>query len=205
MTSARCVPVGFVVDSDARVGNADRAGRACERRGRSGIPQLTRYIPAVLLRPIVLVIALIACGPKPDPKTGGSGAGGAGGNGSGAGSGSAKQTGGGPVGSVPDVGCLKPSCAYHAGANGYFTCLSGGSGACFHFGGPCMPKDSCMYDVADRTYKQCARGVEGMCQQWGAACAPASACMFSPADGLHHKCDELAGGSCKKSGALCAP
>ena len=154
-----------------------------------------------VLRPLALLIALAACGPKAtDVKTGGRT------SASpkvGAGSGSARPTG--AVGSVPDVGCLTPSCAYHAGANGYFTCLAGGAGACFHFGGPCMPKDSCMYDATDRTYKQCARGVEGTCQQWGAACAPANACMFSPTDGLHHKCDEIAGGGCKKYGALCAP
>jgi hypothetical protein len=159
---------------------------------------LTRYIPAVLPRLCVLVIALAACGPKPDPKTGGTAKQG------GAGSGSGKPTAG-PVGSVPDVGCLQPSCAFHAGANGYFTCLAGGAGACFHFGGPCTPKDSCMFDAADRTYKQCARGVEGTCQQWGAACAPANACMFSPTDSLYHRCDDVAGGSCKKYGALCAP
>ena len=156
-----------------------------------------------MLRLLPLLIALAACGPKTttDVKTGG-GTGGP--KVVGAGSGSAKPAVG-PVGTAPDVGCLQPSCAYHAGANGYFTCLSGGAGACFHFGGPCTPKDNCMYDAVDRTYKQCARSVEGSCQQWGAACAPAGACMFSAADGLHHKCDEVAGGSCKKYGALCAP
>jgi hypothetical protein len=156
-----------------------------------------------VLRLLFLAFALVACGPKStDVKTGGSGAGGhpmvA------VGSGSAKPAAE-PVGALRDVGCLTPSCAYHAGANAYFTCLSGGAGACFHFGGPCTPKDSCMYDAADGTYKQCARAVEGTCQAWGSACAPASACMFSPADGLHHHCDEIAGGTCKRYGAPCAP
>ena len=170
------------------------AATACELGGTA------RYIPAVP-RLVVLVIALAACGPKPtDVKTGGSGT-----KVIGTGSGSAKPSGSGPMGSVPDVGCLTPSCAYHAGGNAYFTCLSGGAGACFHFGSPCTPKDSCMYDVKDRTYKQCARAVEGTCQQWGAACAPQSACMFSAQDGLHHKCDQLAGGTCARYGALCAP
>jgi len=107
---------------------------------------------------------------------------------------------------VPDVGCPDPSCAYHPGTATYFTCLSGGAGACFHFGGPCTPAGSCMFDAQARAYKQCARPVEGTCAQWGtAACAPASACMFDPDDGLHHHCDDVAGGACRTYGALCAP
>lgn len=108
---------------------------------------------------------------------------------------------------VADVGCLQPSCAFHAGAAAYFTCLAGGAGACFHFGGPCTPPDACMYDPAARAYKACARPVEGRCQQWGAACAPAGGCMFDPKDGLHHHCDQVdpAHGTCAAYGALCAP
>ena len=182
-------------------GGSPRSCRDCPQRGGGcELGGSARYIHAVP-RFLVVLIALTACGPKPtDVKTGGSGAKPAGG-----GSGSASNTGAGPVGNVPDVGCLTPSCAYHAGGNAYFTCLSGGAGVCFHFGSPCTPKDSCMYDAKERTYKQCARAVEGTCQQWGAACAPQSACMFSAQDGLHHKCDEIAGGGCKRYGTLCAP
>jgi hypothetical protein len=152
---------------------------------------------------LAVSLALVACGPKAtDVKTGGGGAGTRPPAGNGP---AAKPAGLEPVGSAPDVGCLAPSCAYHAGANGYFTCLASGAGTCFHFGGPCAPKDSCMYDASDRTYKQCARAVEGVCAQWGAACAPASACMYSAADGLHRTCDDVAGGGCKRYGALCAP
>jgi hypothetical protein len=106
---------------------------------------------------------------------------------------------------VPDIGCLATTCAFHAGAAAYFTCLSGGAGVCFHFGAPCAPADGCMFDPGDRTYKQCATPVEGTCRSWGAACAPRSGCMFDPADGLHHHCDDVAGGTCKRYGALCAP
>ena len=106
---------------------------------------------------------------------------------------------------VPEIGCLTTTCAYHAGAGAYFTCLAGGAGACFHFGAACAPADHCMFDPGDRTYKQCAAPVEGTCSKWGAACQPQSACMFDPADGLHHHCDEPAAGTCKKYGALCAP
>jgi hypothetical protein len=106
---------------------------------------------------------------------------------------------------LPAVGCPSPTCAFHAGASGYFTCLAGGAGACFHVGSPCAPGDACMYDPNARSYKHCARASEGMCQQWGVACAPATKCMFNPSDRLHHQCDEVAGGGCKRYGALCAP
>jgi len=123
----------------------------------------------------------------------------------GSGSATTPPAGGAPVLGVPDVGCLAPTCAYHAGGAGYFTCLSGGAGACFHYGAPCSPADACMYDPADQKYKHCASIVEGTCKQWGAACAPASKCMFSASDGLHHTCDDIDGGTCKRYGALCAP
>jgi hypothetical protein len=106
---------------------------------------------------------------------------------------------------VPAIGCPSPTCAFHAGVSGYFTCLASGAGACFHFGPSCAPSDACMYDPADRSYKQCARASEGQCQQWGAGCAPATRCMFNPSDGLHHRCEDVAGGACKRYGALCAP
>jgi hypothetical protein len=106
---------------------------------------------------------------------------------------------------LPSVGCPTPTCAFHAGAGGYFTCLAGGAGACFHFGAPCAPPDGCMFDPGDRTYKQCARVSEGTCQQWASACAPATRCMFDVADGLHHTCDDVSGGTCKRFGAPCAP
>jgi hypothetical protein len=162
---------------------------------------VARYIRAV--RHLLVLALFVACGSHPDVKhtTPGGGTTHATRQGSAAGSGSAAPT---PV-AVPEVGCLAPSCAYHAGAAAYFTCLAGGAGACFHFGAPCTPADSCMFDAADKTYKQCMKPVEGQCQQWGAACAPASACMFNPADGLHHHCEQITGGTCAKLGALCSP
>jgi hypothetical protein len=107
---------------------------------------------------------------------------------------------------VPEVGCPSPTCAYHAATAAYFTCLSGGAGTCFHFGGPCAPADGCMFDPQQRSYRTCAKPVEGACAEWSAsACAPASRCMFDPDDGLHHHCDDVAGGTCRTFGALCAP
>jgi hypothetical protein len=150
----------------------------------------------------LLVIALVACG-HPDVKhttpVGGPTHVASPGSGSGHGSAAPEPT------TVADVGCLTPSCAFHAGTATYFTCLAGGAGACFHFGAPCTPADSCMFDPADKTYKSCARAVEGQCQQWGAACAPAAGCMFDPQDGLHHHCEQVSGGTCARYGALCAP
>lgn len=144
---------------------------------------------------MTVVIAVACSGGSKEIKRGGGGTGSGGGvaQGKGAGSGSAQPAGKAAV--IPDVGCLVTSCAYHAGAGSYLTCLSGGAGVCFHFGGPCNPTDTCMYDAASRTYKQCGSAVEGACQQWGAACTPAKGCMYSATDGLHRD----------KSGALCAP
>ncbi len=106
---------------------------------------------------------------------------------------------------LPTIGCPSPTCAYHAGGGGYFTCLASGAGACFHFGAACTPPEACMYDPGDRTYKRCTQASEGTCQQWGTGCAPATRCMLDATDGLHRQCDEVAGGSCKRYGALCAP
>jgi hypothetical protein len=169
-----------VVDSDGYVGKAHAIVNAVQRY----------WLMAV-------VIAAACSGGSKEIKHGG-----------GTGSGGQTTQGNGPTGTgsggnvvgvtpavVPDVGCLVTSCAYHAGAGAYFTCLAGGAGTCFHFGGPCTPPDKCMYDAKDRSYKQCGNAVEGVCQQWGAPCTPANGCMYSAADGMHHD----------KSGALCAP
>jgi hypothetical protein len=168
---------------------------------------MPRYIHAVLRISVILFVAA-ACGGRTPEATTVTGGGThpvtqPAGQGSGTGSGSSAPKV--AATTLPDVGCLTPSCAFHPGTATYFACLAGGAGACFHFGSPCEPTDGCMYDPADHVYKQCSRAVQGTCQQWGAACGPKSACMFDPADSLHHHCDQLAGGTCKKYGALCAP
>src|SRR5690606_13148677 len=107
-------------------------GRSFTIRRRTGFRAGPRYIDAVL-RILAVSVALVACGPRgTDVKSGGGGAGGGGRVGSGSGSATPDATR--PPGSAPDVGCLTPTCAYHAGANSYFTCLSSGAGTCFHFG-----------------------------------------------------------------------
>lgn len=150
---------------------------------------------------IAVCVVVAACGNPPDVKRPTDGSGSAVAK---TGSGTPAIGGTGPV-VLKDVGCPAFSCAIHPGLNQYFTCLNGGAGTCFHFGGPCMPEAACMYDVASKSYKVCAKGAEGLCQTWGGACAPASKCMLDPADNLHRHCDDLAGGTCKKFGALCAP
>jgi hypothetical protein len=158
------------------------------------------------VRSLIFAVLIVGCGNPPTTKRPGSG--------SGSGSGSdqdarvgqtVKPTVSTGSGTARDIGCLKPSCAFHAGASGYFTCQSGGAGTCFHFGAPCTPEGACMYDAAARSYKQCTKPVEGNCQAWGSACAPASKCMFDARDNLHRTCDSIDGGACKKFGALCAP
>lgn len=158
--------------------------------------------------PVVVAVVLAACGgsPKAGPTgpTGTKVTPGASGKTppvSGGGNGSAAA---GPI-VVKDIGCPAPTCVFHAGTGGYYTCTNSGAGMCFHFGPACTPAGGCMYDAADRTYKQCAKPVEGTCQQWGAACAPASKCMFDPKDGYHRQCEDTSGGTCKRFGALCSP
>jgi len=70
------------------------------------------------------------------------------------------------------VACPAMGCVYHAGANAYFACLSGGAGICFHFGSPCEPRDSCMFDAADGMHHHCDQVTDGKCAQWGDLCDP---------------------------------
>jgi len=172
------------------------------RRAFERAPRYNASVRLAIIETIGVFLLAAACGNPPEVKkptgTGsGSGTGTTGGSGG-------PTTGGGPT-VLRDVGCPTFTCAYHAGVNQYFTCLSGGAGACFHFGAACVPDASCMYDATSRSYKTCTKGAEGTCQAWGAACAPASKCMFDATDNLHRHCDDLAGGTCKKFGALCAP
>jgi hypothetical protein len=110
-----------------------------------------------------------------------------------------------PLLDLKGVACAASPCAYHPGTAGYFRCLAGGAGACFHFGGPCQPQDSCMFDPGDRAYKLCASAVEGKCQRFGAACIPAGTCWYRAEDRLYHVCEQPKAGGCSKWGALCAP
>lgn len=189
------------------------AARGVVLRGSQQGPAAARYNCAVrhALMFAVAAAVIIGCGSPPDPKHP-SGAGSIGR--SSAGGGGTAQGGGGGGGTAAgeasdpkpkDIACLVPSCVYHAGANAYFACQSGGAGTCFHYGPACTPAAACMYDAASRSYKQCTKVNEGACGAWGAACAPESRCMFNPADSLHHTCEDTSGGTCKRYGALCAP
>ena len=73
---------------------------------------------------------------------------------------------------LPVIGCPTPSCAFHAGAGAYFTCLAGGAGACFHFGAPCTPADACMFGAPDGLHHACDDISGGSCKRYGALCAP---------------------------------
>lgn len=101
--------------------------------------------------------------------------------------------------------CVQPSCAYHAGVGGYFFCLAGGAGSCFHFGSPCEPPEACMFEAASRTFKRCAEVVEGKCQRFGAACEPRGTCWYRAEDRLYRECLDRKPGACARWGDLCAP
>jgi hypothetical protein len=157
------------------------------------------------VRSLLLIFVLVGCGNPPVPQRPTGAGSGPGQTGTVATTGGTKPATPGAPTTVRDIGCLKPSCVFHAGAAAYFTCQSGGAGTCFHFGSTCTPDSACMYDAAAKSYKLCTKPVEGACTAWGAACAPASKCMFDARDGMHHTCDSVDGGTCKKFGALCAP
>jgi hypothetical protein len=113
-----------------------------------------------------------------------------------------------PGGLLPTEGiaCASPSCLYHAGGDGYYECLAGGGGACFHYGAACEPADKCMYDRSARAYHTCASVREGHCVAFAAAaCDPPRHCMFDARDGLHRTCKHADGGRCTDYGDLCDP
>jgi hypothetical protein len=136
--------------------------------------------------------APVSVSPSPPPPPGGSTA-------------TGKPEAGTPLIDLAGVACAASPCAYFPGTAGYFRCLAGGAGSCFHFGASCQPADACMLDPADRAYKHCAAAVEGKCQRFGAACAPAGTCWYRPDDRLYHTCEQPNAGACAKWGALCAP
>jgi hypothetical protein len=168
-------------------------------------PHFVRYNHGVRHGIGFLVVGLVACGPKSGPTTvqppnGGSGSGVV--TTTDPGAGSAKPV---PPGEAPDIGCLTSTCVFHGGGAGYFTCLAGGNGTCFHFGAACTPADACMFDPTANAYKQCTKPGDGTCLAWGAACAPASKCMYDARNKLHHTCEQVSGGTCARYGALCSP
>ncbi len=179
-----------------------RQGSTAPRRW----PRYNRVVRSTVRNAVLgawFLVALGACGGPPAAKRP-DGSGGA------AGGGSAVKpaTGATPVAgavAIKDIGCLAPTCAFHAGAGAYFTCQSSGAGMCFHFGAPCTPANACMYDPATKSYKVCQKPIEGTCQTWGAACAPASKCMYDATALAHRACDAIDGGTCQRYGALCAP
>ena len=190
--------------------NAARGRRARGAIARPAKRRAPRYNSAVrhALAFVVAALVTVGCGAPPDPKhpTGAGAAAGSDGastRGGGGQRGGGTAKGGQPEPTPKEIACLVPTCVYHAGANAYFACQSGGAGTCFHFGPPCTPAGACMYDASSRSYKQCTKVLEGACSAWGTACAPASKCMFNPADSLHHTCEDLSGGTCKRYGALC--
>ncbi|MBP9203307.1 MAG: hypothetical protein KBG28_05030 [Kofleriaceae bacterium] len=187
----------------------------------SGRRDFAPFVGWIAALTITLVAGLACSGGASRPVgpsrlgTGAGSAGSAAGGGSGAGAGSGSGHGdappagddgppGTPLLAAGGVACATPTCAYHPGAGGYYRCLSGGAGACFHFGAPCQPAGDCWIDPADGAYKRCAEARDGQCRRYGAAC-PAPACRFDRRDGLHRRCLDERGATCARWGELCAP
>lgn len=103
------------------------------------------------------------------------------------------------------VACAAQACAYHAGREGYFLCLNGAAGRCFHYGRSCAPADGCMYEARSGTYRSCEQAAEGQCVRFGAACDPPERCMFDRASGLYRTCTQGERGRCDGFGDVCGP
>ncbi len=162
------------------------------------------------LAPALLLVALSAC-PGPGDRTGG-GQVAPDGGGKGKPGGSARDKPAGPGGPAAGallpaegIACAASSCVYHAGGDGYFACLAGGGGTCFHYGAPCEPAARCMYHRGAAAYRTCDKVREGRCVTYGAACEPPGRCMFDARDGLHRTCKRVDQGRCVEPGPVCDP
>lgn len=112
---------------------------------------------------------------------------------------------GGPSLPLEGIPCAAQPCAYHAGRDGYFLCLDGAAGRCFHYGRSCTPADGCMLDAKSGTYRSCEQAVEGRCVRFGAACDPPERCMFDRSSGLYRTCTQGERGRCDGFGEVCGP
>lgn len=157
---------------------------------------------------VLAVLGLAGCPRGGSKAPGGDGRGSAAGSATGSGTGTTRPpvVSGQPLLDPAGVPCASASCAYHEGSATYAVCLTGGDGACFHWGAICEPSDACMFDATKRAYRACAQAAGGQCARFGAACAPVRNCWFDPTDGRHRVCDRAsADGTCATYGATCAP
>lgn len=97
------------------------------------------------------------------------------------------------------------SCMFHQGAGGYFSCLSGSDGQCFHFGGVCTPDDACVPDPASGEHRSCENFTEGRCDRLGAACKPEGTCVYDSKEHRYRSCTKTIKGGCQSFGATCEP
>lgn len=106
------------------------------------------------------------------------------------------------------VGFLKAkptTCMYHQEAQGYFRCLAGADGQCFHFGESCAPAKQCMFDVSQGVAKTCGEIVAGQCRDFGAACETKDSCQYSAKEARYRECKQSKSGRCTEHGKLCLP
>lgn len=108
-------------------------------------------------------------------------------------------------GPVTFVKASPKACMLHEEADGYFRCLSGTGGECFHFGATCAPPDLCMYERKSKLHKTCSKESLGRCTAFGSACAPKDSCMYDPAKNRYRKCETAKGGACSRFGDACLP
>ncbi len=97
------------------------------------------------------------------------------------------------------------ACMFHMEAKGYFKCLSGADGQCFHYGAMCSPDDSCMVDATSGQTKNCTEQDEGECVVFKELCQQKNTCQFSVEERRYKTCTSPAVGGCKAFGSVCNP
>lgn len=96
-------------------------------------------------------------------------------------------------------------CMLHLEADGYFACLSGSDGQCFHYGAACQPASLCMFERSSGLHKICSQVREGRCEAYGSPCEPTDGCMFDVAKGRYRSCESASAGGCKSFTGPCLP
>jgi hypothetical protein len=94
----------------------------------------------------------------------------------------------------------------HQEAKGYFECLSGSDGMCFHYGTTCEPKDGCMYESSSQLHKVCDEVIQGRCEKFSAkTCEPQDSCMYDTQGRTYRRCTNKSAGACRKFAEHCLP
>ena len=97
------------------------------------------------------------------------------------------------------------ACMFHQESSGFFACLSGADGQCFHYGAVCEPADTCVPDLSSGEFRHCKKFTEGRCERFDASCKPGGTCLYDTAARRYRTCSKPSDGGCSEFGATCDP